>query len=105
MLVRLTASALLSLQGACPELSVVAKPQCQIVPLALQGAIAVSPGCAVSRVRTGLPADELTCAFPDRELADLVGRLTRSKAADTAVSASAQTDIRRNFTNQEQEFT
>ncbi len=92
VLVRLTASSLMSLQGACPELSVVTKPQCQIVPLALEGGIAVSPGCAVSRVRTGLPANELTCALPARELADIVTRLERSLAADAAVSAYADAD-------------
>ena len=43
VLVRLTANSLMSLQGACPQLSVVTKPQCQIVPLALEGRIAVSP--------------------------------------------------------------
>lgn len=98
VLVRLTASSLMSLQGACPELSVVTKPQCQIVPLALAGTIAVSPGCAVSRVRTGLPADELTCAFPARELAEVVARLQRSVAADASVSAYADADIREHFT-------
>ena len=98
ILIRLTASSLMSLQGACPELSVVTKPQCQIVPLALQGTTAVSAGCAVSRVRTGLPAGELTCAFPARELGDIVARLTRSIAADAAVSAYAENDIRQNFT-------
>jgi len=97
VLVRLTASSLMALQGACPELSGVTKPQCQIVPLALQGAIAVSPGCAVSRVRTGLPADELTCALPARALADIVARLTRSLAADAAVSAYADADLHQNF--------
>jgi uncharacterized protein (DUF169 family) len=98
VLVRLTASSLMSLQGACPELSLVAKPQCQIVPLALRGTIAVSPGCAVSRVRTGLPADELTCAIPARELTDIVARLRRSRTADAAVSAFADADIQQNFT-------
>jgi uncharacterized protein (DUF169 family) len=88
----------MSLQGACPELSVVTKPQCQIVPLALEGTIAVSPGCAVSRARTGLPADELTCALPARDLAEIVARLASSRAADAAVSAYADNDIRQNFT-------
>ena len=98
VLIRLTAASLMTLQGACPELSVVTKPQCQIVPLALEGTIAVSPGCAVSRVRTGLPSDELTCALPARELAEIVARLTRSRAADAAVSAYADSDIHENFT-------
>lgn len=98
VLVRLTAASLMTLQGACPALVMVTKPQCQIVPLALQGTIAVSPGCAVSRVRTGLPADELTCALPARDLAEIVARLERSRAADAAVSAYADSDIQRNFT-------
>ena len=97
VLVRLTASSLMTLQGACPDLSVVTKPQCQIVPLALEGRIAVSPGCAVSRVRTGLPANELTCALPARKLAGIVARLERSLAADAAVSAYADADLQ-NFT-------
>ena len=97
VLVRLTASSLMSLQGACPELTLVTKPQCQIVPLALEGRVAVSPGCAVSRVRTGLPADELTCALPAHELPGIVARLQRSLAADAAVSAYADADIRQNF--------
>lgn len=97
VLVRLTASSLMSLQGACPDLSLVTKPQCQIVPLALEGAISVSPGCAVSRVRTGLPADELTCALPADDLADIVARLAQSAAADAAVSAYAGADLEENF--------
>jgi uncharacterized protein (DUF169 family) len=98
VLVRLTAGSLMTLQGACPELSLVTKPQCQIVPLALEGTIAVSPGCAVSRVRTGLPPDELTCALPACDLAEIVARLTRSRAADAAVSAYADDDLHANFT-------
>jgi uncharacterized protein (DUF169 family) len=100
VLVRLTASSLMSLQGACPELSLVTKPQCQIVPLALEGRIAVSPGCAVSRVRTGLPAGELTCALPARDLPGIVARLERALTADAAVSAYADADIRQNFMRQ-----
>jgi len=51
-------------------------------------------------VRTGLPADELTCAFPAAALGDIVGRLSRSLAADAAVSAYADADIRQNFAHQ-----
>jgi uncharacterized protein (DUF169 family) len=97
VLVRLTTGSLMALQGACPELSVVTKPHCQIVPLALEGTIAVSPGCAVSRVRTGLPANERTCALPARDLPDILARLARSRAADAAVSAYADSDIAENF--------
>ena len=97
VLLRLSANSLMHLQGACPELALVTKPQCQIVPLALQGMTVVSPGCAVSRARTGMPAGELTCALPTHGLADVVDRLTRSIAADARVSAHAEADIRQNF--------
>jgi hypothetical protein len=45
-----------------------------------------------------MPADELTCAFPARKLAEVVAQLERSMAADAAVSAYADADIRENFT-------
>jgi uncharacterized protein (DUF169 family) len=87
----------MSLQAAWPELSLVTKPQCQIVPLAMAGEVAVSPGCAVSRVRTGLPADELTCAIPAAQLPALLERLERSRMADEKVSAFAAADLQDNY--------
>lgn len=92
VLVRLTATALMTLQGAWPALSFVTKPQCQIVPLAEAGAVAVSPGCAVSRVRTGLPAGELTCALPARDLPAIVDKLADAVTADQAVGDFAEAD-------------
>jgi uncharacterized protein (DUF169 family) len=92
ILLRLSATALMTLQGAWPALALVTKPQCQIVPLAHAGASAVSPGCAVSRVRTGLPADELTCALPAHELPAIVERLRHTVAADRAVGDFAADD-------------
>ena len=86
VLIRLSPRALMTLQGACPLIRLVTKPQCQIVPLAYAGEMVVSPGCAVSRARTGLPADELTCAFHGSALPDIVGRIERSAAADRAVT-------------------
>jgi uncharacterized protein (DUF169 family) len=86
VLLRLSPRALMTLQGACPQIRLVTKPQCQIVPLACAGEMVVSPGCAVSRARTGLPADELTCAFNGSALPEIVGRIERSAAADQAVT-------------------
>jgi hypothetical protein len=57
----------------------------------------VSPGCAVSRDRTRQPANELTCASPARELADIVARLVRSLAAEATVRANAEDDLRQHF--------
>jgi uncharacterized protein (DUF169 family) len=62
VLVRLSPSSLMTLQGACPDLRLATRPQCQIIPLAYSGQIAVSPGCAISRARTSQPEDEMTCA-------------------------------------------
>jgi uncharacterized protein (DUF169 family) len=97
VLARLSPTALMTLLGAEPELILARKPQCVIVPLAHAGQVAVSPGCAVSRTRTNLPEDELTCAIPARELESLIGRLETATAADRAVSEFAAADVQRNF--------
>jgi uncharacterized protein (DUF169 family) len=97
VLLHLSPSALMTLQGACPQIRLVTKPQCQIVPLAYAGEMVVSLGCAVSRARTDLPAGELTCAFPGSALPEIVGRLERSAAADHAVAAYAIANDRQRF--------
>ncbi|WP_182379387.1 DUF169 domain-containing protein [Nocardioides sp. WS12] len=97
VLLRLTASAVMTLAGAIPELKLVPKPQCVIVPLAYSGEVAVSPGCAVSRTRTSLPDDEMTCAVPAANLHSFIDRLTASSVADRAVSEFAAADMAANF--------
>jgi uncharacterized protein (DUF169 family) len=97
MLAKLSPTALMTLLGAVPELTLARKPQCVIVPLAHAGQVAVSPGCAVSRTRTNLPEGELTCAIPARDLKSIIDRLEASTAADRAVSEFAAADIARNF--------
>jgi uncharacterized protein (DUF169 family) len=98
VLVRLSPSALMTLLSAVPDLVLARKPQCVIVPLAYAGQVAVSPGCAVSRTRTDLEEDELTCAIPASHLESLIERLEASTAADRAASEFAAADIERNFT-------
>jgi uncharacterized protein (DUF169 family) len=97
VLLHLSPRALMTLQGACPQIRLVTKPQCQIIPLAYAGEMVVSPGCAVSRARTNLPAGELTCAFHGRALPEIVGRLERSAAADHAVAEYAVANDRQYF--------
>jgi uncharacterized protein (DUF169 family) len=97
VLLHLSPSALMTLQGACPQIRLVTKPQCQIVPLAYAGEMVVSPGCAVSRARTGLPAGELTCAFHGGALPEIVERLERSAAADRAAAEYAVANDRQHF--------
>ncbi|RHW25068.1 hypothetical protein D0Z08_21800 [Nocardioides immobilis] len=97
VLAQLSPAALMTLMGAVPDLTLARKPQCVIVPLAAAGQVAVSPGCAVSRTRTGLPDDDLTCAIPGRDLESIVERLEASTASDRAVSEFALADIANNF--------
>ena len=97
VLARLSPTALMTLLGAVPDLMLARKPQCVIIPLAHAGQVAVSPGCAVSRTRTRLPDDEMTCAIPARELESLIELLETSTAADRAVSEFATADMQRNF--------
>jgi uncharacterized protein (DUF169 family) len=87
----------MALQRTCPQIRLVSKPQCQIVPHAYAGEMVVSPGCAVSRARTNLPAGELTCAFHASALLEIVGRLERSAAADHAVAECAVANDRQHF--------
>lgn len=96
VLVRLTPEALMTLQSACPELQLAGKPQCQIISRAReQGSVVASLGCAVSRARTGLPASEMTCALPARELAGTVERLERGVQAGETVVGFAHADRER----------
>jgi uncharacterized protein (DUF169 family) len=104
VLVKLSSTALMTLHGAVPDLTLARKPQCVIVPLAYAGQVAVSPGCAVSRTRTTLPADQLTCAIPARDLDAIIERLEASTAADRAVSEFAAADLARNFAAMERSF-
>jgi hypothetical protein len=98
VLLTLSPTALMTLHGAVPDLTLARKPQCVIVPIAYAGQAAVSPGCAVSRTRTNLPTDHLTCAIPARDLDLIIERLEASTAADRAVSEFAAADIAQNFT-------
>ncbi len=97
VLVQLSASSLMTLLGAVPDLFLARKPQCVIVPLAAAGTIAVSPGCAVSRTRTGLPGDAMTCAIPASEVPAIIQRLETTTAADRTVSEFAAADMAANF--------
>lgn len=72
------------------------KPQCQILPVAIdQGKVALSMGCALSRARTGMGDDELTCAIPPGQLSEIVGNLESVVGADRQVVGYAHADTAR----------
>jgi len=93
---RLNGKQLMLVNDAWPELRFEGKPQCHIIPIAqASGQVAVSSGCMLSRVRTGMSNNEVTCALPAAKLADLVARLKRAQAADMKVAAYAADDAKR----------
>lgn len=93
---RLNGKQSMVLHDALPELRFEGKPQCHIIPIAKeQGQVALSVGCMLSRVRTGMPNTEMTCAVPGGKLAELVTRLKDTCQADKAVAGYASEDARR----------
>lgn len=93
VLVRLTAKSLMVLSDALPGLRVEGKPQCHIVALAKeQGEVAASVGCMLSRVRTGMPSTETTCAIPASKLAAVVAAVEATAVIDAQVAAYAAQD-------------
>jgi uncharacterized protein (DUF169 family) len=96
VLLRLSARALMVLSDALPGLKVEGKPQCHIVAMAKEhGEVVASVGCALSRVRTGMPATDHTCAIPASRLPEVVEALQRTAATDTIVAKYAAEDARR----------
>lgn len=93
---RLDGTAVMLLTGTFPELGVSGKPQCGIVATAKDhGEIALSAGCALSRARTGMPDDEVTCAIPAARAAEVLERLRSTKATNDTVVGYALKDARR----------
>jgi uncharacterized protein (DUF169 family) len=96
VLLRLNAKQLMVVSDAVPGLRIEGKPQCHIVAIAKeQGEIAASVGCALSRVRTGMPATETTCAIPGSKVEDVVAAIEQNAVADTAVARYAAEDATR----------
>jgi uncharacterized protein (DUF169 family) len=93
---RLNGKQAMALHDALPDLRFEGKPQCHIIPIAReQGQVALSVGCMLSRVRTGMPNTEMTCAIPGPRLAEVIERLKSGCAADRTVAAYAAEDARR----------
>ena len=96
VLLRVTGKQLMVLRDAIPNLRIEGKPQCHIVAVAKeQGEVAASVGCALSRVRTGMSANEMTCAIPASRLRSVLDAIQRTAAADTTVARYAAEDARR----------
>jgi len=96
VLLRLNPKQVMILHDALPDMRMEGKPQCHIIAIAKEvQEVAASVGCMLSRVRTGLPNSQMTCAIPAHRLAEVVERLKATCAADTTVAAYAAEDARR----------
>ena len=96
VLVRVDGLGLMTLHGAVPDLRIEGRPQCHIVAIAKeQGAVAASVGCALSRARTGLRADEMTATIPGPRLADVVAAIEATATLDRAMASYAANDAKR----------
>jgi uncharacterized protein (DUF169 family) len=96
VLLRINAQQAMVLQDAFGQLPVVGKPQCHIIPMAKeQGTVVMSTGCSLSRLRTGMSPQEMTCAIPGERLAETVEKLDARKAANAAVALYANEDLKR----------
>ena len=96
ILLRLNGKQQMLLHDAWRGLRFEGKPQCHIIPIAKEsGELAVSVGCMLSRVRTGMSNNEVTCAIPASRVSALIERLRAARAADNAVAAYAAEDSKR----------
>lgn len=96
VLLRVNARQLMVLSDALPGLRIEGKPQCHIVAVAKeQGEVAASVGCALSRARTGMPPEEMTCAIPATRFPEVVEAVSRTVVVDTVVAKYAAADARR----------
>jgi len=93
---RVNARQAMIISDALPALRFEGKPQCHIIAIAKeQNQVAISVGCMLSRVRTGMPNYEMTCAIPGNQLADIVQKLKTTCAIDDTVAGYASEDSER----------
>jgi uncharacterized protein (DUF169 family) len=93
---RLNAKQAMVLSDAVAEISFQGKPQCHIIAIAKeQNQVAISVGCMLSRVRTGMATTEMTCAIPANRLPEVVEKLRSACSSDRAVASYASDDSKR----------
>ncbi|MCB1883001.1 MAG: DUF169 domain-containing protein [Geminicoccaceae bacterium] len=72
------------------------KPQCHVLAIAKDGGeTAISVGCMLSRVRTGMGNGEMSCAIPTLKLRETVEALRRNAETERAVAGYAAADAAR----------
>ena len=96
VLLRINGLGLMTLKDAFPDMPIEGKPQCHIVAMAKeQQTVAASVGCALSRSRTGMRAEEMTCVIPGARLTEVVEKLEVTVGLDRAMASYASADAKR----------
>jgi uncharacterized protein (DUF169 family) len=96
VLLRISGLGLMTLKDAVPEMVIEGKPQCHIVAIAKeQNAVAASVGCALSRARTGMRPEELTCVIPGGRLEEVTAALEATVGLNRSMAHYAATDAQR----------
>jgi uncharacterized protein (DUF169 family) len=95
VMLRVNGRQMMVLSDSIPGLRIEGKPQCHIVAVAKGGEPAASVGCALSRARTGMTPEEMTCALPAAGLEAVVEAVERTAATDSVVAKYAAQDARR----------
>jgi uncharacterized protein (DUF169 family) len=96
VLLRLNAKQAMVLDDALGGVRFEGKPQCHILAIAKDGQeVAISVGCMLSRVRTGMGNAEMTCAIPATKLEATVAALRRNAEIERQVAAYAAADAAR----------
>lgn len=93
---RINAKQAMTISDAFPGMRFEGKPQCHIIAIAKEEQqVAVSVGCMLSRVRTGMPNTDMTCAIPGARLAEVVQQIKTTATIDGSVANYASEDTRR----------
>ena len=93
---RINAKQAMTISDAFSDMRFEGKPQCHIIAIAKeQQEVAVSVGCMLSRVRTGMPNTEMTCAIPGARLAEVAQHIKTTTVIDGTVANYASEDTRR----------
>jgi uncharacterized protein (DUF169 family) len=96
VLLRIDGAALMTLESALPGLRIEGKPQCHIIAIARElGEPVASVGCALSRARTGMKPEEMTCALPGPWLGAMLAKIEAAAHLDRAMARYASADARR----------
>jgi uncharacterized protein (DUF169 family) len=93
---RLNAKQAMVLDDALGGVRFEGKPQCHILAIAKdKQETAISVGCMLSRVRTGMGNSQMSCAIPAPKLEEIVAALRRNAETERAVAEYASADAAR----------